>query len=70
MSLEEKYESYSRQRAQDKYEGNLGKDFPSKEFRKCVDYLGGILEKADFNEEDLGDIARMALSRRTDAAGA
>ena len=70
MSLEEKYESYTQQRAQDKYEGNLGKEFPSKEFRKCVDYLGGILEKTEFDEEDLGDIASMALSRRATVAGA
>jgi hypothetical protein len=70
MSLEEKYESYSQKRARDKYDGNLGKEFPSKEFRKCVDYLGAILEKTEFDEEDLGDIARMALSHRANAARA
>ena len=70
MSLEEKYESYTWQRAQEKYEGNLGKGFPSKEFRKCVDYLAGVIEKADFNEEDLSDMARVALSRRAKVAGA
>ncbi|HYP27688.1 MAG TPA: hypothetical protein VE262_13305 [Blastocatellia bacterium] len=70
MSLEEKYESYTQQRAQGKYDGDLGKGFPSKEFRKCVEYLSGIMEKVDFDEEDLADMARMALSRRASAAGA
>jgi len=70
MSLEEKYDSYSWQRAQEKYEGSLGKEFPSKEFRKCVDYLAGVLEKVEFNEEDLSDMARVALSRRAKEAGA
>lgn len=68
--LQEKYESYTQQRAQDKYDGNVEKGFPLKEFRKCVDYLASVLGKVEFNDEDLNDIARMALSRRAKEAGA
>lgn len=68
-NLQDKYESYTQQRAQDKYDGNVEKGFPLKEFRKCVDYLAGVLGRADFNEEDLNDIARMALSRGAREAG-
>jgi hypothetical protein len=67
--LEESHEAYQRQRAQDKYDGKVEKVFPLKEFRKCADYLAGILEKASFDAEDLGDIVRVALSKRESAAG-
>jgi hypothetical protein len=67
--LEESHGAYQRQRAQDKYDGKVEKVFPLKEFRKCADYLAGIMEKASFDEEDLGDIVRVALSKREKAAG-
>ena len=66
--LEESHEAYQYQRAQDKYDGKVEKDFPVKEFRKSADYLAGLLEKVDFNAEDVGDIVRVALSKRTKAA--
>jgi hypothetical protein len=62
--LTDKYDIYSEARAQDKYDGKTEKGFPAKEFRKCVDYLVGVLEKVEFTEEDLSDIARLAQSRR------
>jgi hypothetical protein len=66
--LNNKYDDYSQARAQEKYDGNIEKGFPVKEFRKCVDYLSGVLERVEFNGEDLGDIARMAQSRRAERA--
>ncbi len=67
--LEESHEAYMQKRAEDKYTGKAGKDFPLKEFRKCADYLAGILEKASFDEEDLGDMVRVAISKREQAVG-
>jgi hypothetical protein len=66
----DKHQDYMQQRAQDKYDGNVEKGFPLKEFRKCVDYLAGVLGKVEFNDEDLSDITRMALSSRTKEASA
>ena len=66
--LDESHESYKRQRAQDKYDGKVEKAFPLKEFRKCTDYLTSVLEKASFDAEDLGDMVRVALSKRGKAA--
>ena len=63
--LEESHEAYQDQRAKDKYDGKVEKDFPVKEFRKSADYLAGLLEKVDFNAEDVGDMVRVALSRHT-----
>ena len=67
-NLKERHQSYMQQRAQDKYDGNVEEGFPLKEFRKCVDYLAGVLGKVEFNEEDLSDITRMALSSRAKEA--
>ena len=69
-NLKERHQSYMQQRAQDKYDGNVEKGFPLKEFRKSVDYLAGVLGKVEFNDEDLSDITRMALSSRAKGAGA
>jgi hypothetical protein len=69
-NLEEKFQSYIQQRAQDKYDGKTENGFPLKEYRKCADYLAGILGRVEFNEEDLSDIARMALTLRGKKAGA
>jgi hypothetical protein len=68
--VEASYEAFQQQRAQDKYDGKVGGDFPLKEFRKCADYLAGVLEKTTFDAEDLGDVVRVALSRRGHAASA
>jgi hypothetical protein len=62
--LADKYDDYSQARAQDKYDGKSAQGFPVKDFRKCVDYLAGVLERVEFNGEDLSDIARLAQSRR------
>ena len=67
--LEDSHEAYQEQRARDKYDGNVEKSFPVKEFRKSADYLAGLLEKVDFNAEDVGDLVRVALSRRVKAVG-
>lgn len=69
-NLEESYEAYQQQRAQDKYDGKAGKVILLKEFRECADYLAGILKKAAFDSEDLGDIVRVALSKRGHIASA
>jgi hypothetical protein len=68
--LTDKYDAYSEARAQEKYDGNTEKGFPAKEFRKCIDYLAGVLERVEFTEEDLNDIARLAQSRRAKRVGA
>jgi hypothetical protein len=65
--LEDSHEAYQAQRAKDKYDGNVEKTFPVKEFRKSADYLAGLLEKVEFNAEDVGDMVRVALSRRVKA---
>lgn len=67
-NLKERHQSYMQQRAQDKYDGNVEKGFPLKEFRNCVDYLAVVLGKVEFNEEDVSDITRMALSSRAKEA--
>ena len=67
-NLKERHQSYMQQRAQDKYDGNVEKGFPLKEFRTCVDYLAVVLGKVEFNEEDVSDITRMALSSRAKEA--
>ncbi len=64
--LRKKYDEYSQARAQEKYDGNIENGFPVKDFRKCVDYLAGVLERVEFNGEDLSDIARLAQSRRAE----
>lgn len=64
--LKNKYDDYSQARAQEKYDGIIAKGFPVKDFRKCVDYLAGVLERVEFNGEDLSDIARLAQSRRAE----
>jgi len=68
--LEEAHRSYLEQRAQDKYDGKVEALFPLKEFRKCADYLAGVLQNATLDAEDIGDVVRVALSRRGKAAGA
>jgi hypothetical protein len=67
--LEESHEAYQVQRAIDKYDGKVEKSFPVKEFRKSADYLASVLEKVDFDAEDVGDLVRVALSRRVKTAG-
>lgn len=67
--LEESHEKYLQQRAQGKYDGKVEGAFPMKEFRKCADYLAGVLQNAPFDAEDVGDVVRMALSLRGKAAG-
>ena len=62
--LEDSHEAYQEQRAKDKYDGKVDNGFPVKEFRKSADYLAGLLEKVNFDAEDVGDIVRVALSRR------
>jgi hypothetical protein len=66
--LEDSHEAYQEQRAKDKYDGKVDNGFPVKEFRKSADYLAGLLEKVNFDAEDVGDIVRVALSRRLTAA--
>ena len=66
--LEESHEAYQERRARDKYDGKVEREFPVKEFRMSVDYLAGLLEKVDFNAEDIGDMVRVALSRPVKAA--
>jgi hypothetical protein len=66
--LEESHEAYQEQRAKDKYDGKVEKTFPVKEFRKSADYLAGLLENVHFDAEDVGDMVRVALSRRVKAA--
>ena len=66
--LKDRYDDYSQTRAQEKYDGNFENGFPIKDYRKCVDYLAGVLERVEFNGEDLGDIVRMAQSRRAEKA--
>jgi hypothetical protein len=66
--LEESHEAYQEQRAKDKYDGKVEKAFPVQEFRKSADYLAGLLEKVNFDAEDVGDIVRVALSRRVKTA--
>jgi hypothetical protein len=68
--LEEAHQSYLEQRAQDKYDGKVDGPFPLNEFRKCADYLGGVLQNATLDAEDIGDVVRVALSKRGKAAGA
>jgi len=68
--LEEAHQAYLEQRAQDKYDGRVDADFPVNEFRKCADYLAGVLQNATFDAEDIEDVVRVALSRRGKAAGA
>jgi hypothetical protein len=67
--LEEAHQAYLEQRAQDKYDGNVGGHFPVNEFRKCADYLAGVVADVSFDAEDIGDLVRVALSRRANAAG-
>jgi hypothetical protein len=62
--LEESHEAYLRQRAQDKYDGKVDGLFPLEEFRSCAEYLAGLVGNAAFDEEDLGDMVRVALSTR------
>lgn len=66
--LEDSHEAYQEQRAKDKYDGKVDNGFPVKEFRKSADYLAGLLEKVNFDAEDVGDIVRVALSRRVKGA--
>jgi hypothetical protein len=61
--LRESHEAYLRQRAQDKYDGKV-EGLPVEEFRKCADYLASVIGNAAFDEEDLADMVRVALSRR------
>lgn len=61
--LEEAHLAYLKQRAQDKYDGKVDALFPLKEFRKCADYLAGVLQHAALDAEDIGDVVRVALSR-------
>ena len=68
--LEEAHHAYLEQRAQDKYDGKVEAAFPLKEFRKCVDYLAGVLQNATLDAEDIGDVVRVAISRHGKAAGA
>ncbi|HSB09299.1 MAG TPA: hypothetical protein VLM38_07280 [Blastocatellia bacterium] len=68
--LEEAHRAYLERRAQDKYDGKVEALFPLEEFRKCADYLAGVLQNATLDEEDIGDVVRVALSRRGKAAGA
>jgi hypothetical protein len=68
--LAESHQAYEEQRSQDKYDGKVEGPFPVKEFRKCADYLAGLLESASFDADDIGDIVRVALSRRRKASGA
>jgi hypothetical protein len=68
-NLEERHQSYLRQRAQDKYDGNVGQGFPLKEFREYVDHLAELVGNVEFDEEDLIDIARMAQLRRSNGSG-
>jgi len=67
--LEEAHLAYLKRRAQDKYDGKVDGQFPLKEFRKCADYLAGVLQHAHLDAEDIGDVVRVALSRRDKAAG-
>lgn len=62
--LQQSHEDYLRQRAQDKYDGKVEGFRPLEEFRKCADYLASVIGNAVFDEEDLGDMVRVALSRR------
>jgi hypothetical protein len=55
---------YTQRRATDKYDGKVEGAFPANDFRKCVDYLSGILEGVEFDQDDLEDIVRAALLRR------
>ena len=68
--LEASYQAYENQRAQDKYDGKVEQSFPLKEFRKCADYLAGVLQNAAFDAEDIGDLVRVALSRHEKATEA
>jgi hypothetical protein len=61
--VEESHEAYQQRRAKDKYEGKGEKAFPLEQFRKGADYLAVVFEKSIFDEEDLGDMVRVALSR-------
>jgi hypothetical protein len=67
--LEDAHRAYLEQRAQDKYDGKVVAPFPLKEFRKCADYLAGVLQNAPLDAEDIGDLVRVALARRGKAAG-
>jgi hypothetical protein len=69
-NLEESYEAYQQQRAQDKYDGKAGKLILLKEFRECADYLAEVLKKAAFDSEDLEDMVRVAISRHGDIGAA
>jgi hypothetical protein len=66
-TLEDAHRAYLEQRAQDKYDGKVEKIFPLKEFRKCADYLARVLQDTSFDAEDIGDVVRVALSRREKA---
>ena len=68
--LEESHEAYQEQRAKEKYDGKVDTAFPVKEFRKSADYLAGLLEKVNFDAEDIGDIVRVALSMHLKGAAA
>lgn len=52
-----------------RYDGKVDGHFPLKEFRKCADYLAGVLQNANLDAEDIRDVVRVALSRREKAAG-
>ena len=67
--IEKSYEAYEQKRAQNKYDGKAEGAFPLEEFRKCADYLAGMLESASFDSEDIGDVVRVALSNRRKADG-
>lgn len=64
--LKDRYDDYSQARAQEKYDGKVENGFPVKDFRKCVDYLAGVLARVEFNGEDLSDIVRLAQARRAE----
>jgi len=62
--LQQAHEAYERQRAQNKYDGKVQEFLALEEFRKCADYLAGVIGSAAFDEEDIGDMVRVALSSR------
>jgi len=68
-TLENAHQAYLEQRAQDKYDGKVEAVFPLKEFRKCADYLAGVLQSTTLDAEDVGDLVRFALSKRGRAVG-
>lgn len=68
--LEDAHQAYLHQRAQDKYDGKVEAFVPLAEFRKCADYLAGVLQNATLDAEDIADVVRVALSRRGKSIGA